>query len=336
MAMRTANRTTLAGLALVGWLLVAGIPAEAVTFKLATIAPEGTALITALRTAGDEIQHKTAGRVSLKVYPGGVMGNDAVVLRKIKLGQLHGGTFTAGGMAPVDGNYQVLGMPMLLKTYAQVDQARAQFEPVLTRGLERNGFVSFGMLEAGFIYLMSNQPVEQPADLKDHKVWVPEGDPVSRAVFEQAGVHPIPLPLPDVLTGLQTNLIDTVSTSPVAAIVLQWFTKVNYLTDMPLLYSYGTLAIANEAWTKIGRQDQPLVRDILQREMSKVNQQTRKDNEAALQTLRKQGIQFVPITGDHLVELQRIADDALASFRGKGLFDYQLLEEVRKSVAGVQ
>lgn len=334
--MRSANRTTLAGLALIGCLLLMGMPAQAVTLKLATIAPEGTALTNALRATGDEIQQKTAGRVSLKVYPGGVMGNDAVVLRKIKLGQLQGGTFTSGGIVSVDGNYQVLGMPMLLKNYAQVEQARAKFEPIITRGLEKNGFMSFGMLEAGFIYLMSNQPVEQPADLKDHKVWVPEGDPVSRAVFEQAGVHPIPLPLPDVLTGLQTNLIDTVSTSPVGAIVLQWFTKVNYLTEVPLLYSYGTLAIANDAWAKIGKQDQPLVREILQREMSKVNQQTRKDNEAALQTLRKQGIKFVPITGDHLVALQRIADDALASLRGKDLFDYQLLEEVRKSVAGVQ
>jgi len=334
--MRTASRWTIFQLALIGCLLLMGMPAQAVTLKLATIAPEGTALTNALRATGDEIQQKTEGRVSLKVYPGGVMGNDAVVLRKIKLGQLQGGTFTSGGITSVDGNYQVLGMPMLLKNYAQVDQARAKFEPILTRGLGKNGFMSFGMVEAGFIYLMSNQPVEQPADLKDHKVWVPEGDPVSRAVFEQAGVHPIPLPLPDVLTGLQTNLIDTVSTSPVGAIVLQWFTKVNYLTEIPLLYSYGTLAIANDAWAKIAKQDQPLVREILQREMSKVNQQTRKDNEAALQTLRKQGIKFVPITGDHLVALQRIADDALASLRGKNLFDYQLLEEVRKSVAGIQ
>jgi TRAP-type C4-dicarboxylate transport system substrate-binding protein len=192
------------------------------------------------------------------------------------------------------------------------------------------------MLEAGFIYLMSNEPVRKPADLKNHKVWVPEGDSISRAVFEKAGVHPIPLPLPDVLTGLQTNLIDTVSCSPVAAIVLQWFTKVSYLSETPLLYNYGTLAISNNAWHRVPKQYQPMVLEILKREMSKVNQETRKDNQAALETLRKQGIQFVPITGENLADLNRIADEALISLKDKGIFDYQLLEKVRKAVAGLK
>lgn len=317
--------------------LVAGAgPAKGITLKLATIAPEGTTLTKALRSSSKEIEEKSGGKVRLKIYPGGLMGNDLVVLRKIRLGQLHGGTFTSGGLASVDGNYQILGMPMLLHNYAQVDLARKKYEPVITRGLEKKGFISTGMLEAGFIYMMSNQPVEKPADLKGQKVWAPEGDLISRVVFEKAGVHPIPLPLPDVLTGLQTNLIDTVSTSPVAAIVLQWFTKVRYLSETPLLYNYGTLAISNKVWRKIPKENQSMVLEVLKRELSKVNVQTREDNQAALQTLRKQGIQFVSITGANLLELQRIADEALATFRNKNVFDYQMLEQIRRTVAEAQ
>lgn len=310
--------------------------ARGVTLKLATIAPEGTTLTNALRSAAKQIEEKSDGKVRLKIYPGGVMGNDSVVLRKIRLGQLHGGTFTSGGLAPVDGNYQILGLPMLLHDYAQVDRMRKKYEPIITAGLQKKGFISTGILEAGFIYLMSNKPVEKPTDLQGQKVWSPEGDPISRAVFEKAGVHPIPLPLPDVLTGLQTNLIDTVSTSPVAAIVLQWFTKVRYLSEIPLLYSYGTLAISNKAWRKIPKANRSLVLDVLKRELNQVNQQTRKDNQAALQTLRKQGIRFVPVAGENLVEMQRIADEALATFRDKNIFDYHLLEEIRRSVAESQ
>jgi len=303
-----------------------------VELKVATIAPDGTALVEGLREASREMLEKTGGRVGLKIYPGGVMGTDAVVLRKVRTGQLHGGTFVSGGLADVYGDYMVLGMPMLLKDYAQVDRAREKYEPMLTEELEKRGFVSFGMIESGFIYLMSNKPIARLADLKGLKVWVPEGDDISRKVFEEAGVQPIPLPIPDVLTGLQTNLLDTVPSSPSAAIILQWFTRVKYLTEVPLLYAYGTFAIAGKWWDRIPEQDRPVVREVLTRAVKEVDRRNRRDNKEALETLRKQGISFVPVGPDAVAGLEEVCRKALETFRGKGLFDLDLLEQVRRAV----
>lgn len=310
--------------------------ARAFTLKVATIAPEGTSLTNALRAASKEIEKKTDGKVKLKIYPGGVMGTDAVVLRKIRLGQLHGGTFTSGGVSGLNKNFQILGMPLLLTNYKEVDVARRDYEARIVEPFVKAGYFSTGILESGFVYMMSNKPIAKPADLKGQKVWVPEDDPISRAVFEKAGIHPIPLPIPDVLTGLQTNLIDTISCPPVAAIVLQWFTKVKDLSETPLLYSYGTFLVSEKALKRVPEKDRQTVRDILKEQMKKVDAANRKDNQAALQTLKKQGIQFVPVVGQDLVEMRRIADEAMEELRTKNLFDYKIYEQVKETISAMR
>ncbi len=305
----------------------------AATLKIATIAPENTVLVQELREAAAVVAQRTGGAVQLKIYTGGVMGNDTVVLRKIRLGQLSGATFTAGGLSSVYSNYELLSVPMLLRTYEEVDAVRAAYEPVLTDELEKQGFISTGMIETGFVYLMSDKPVAGVADLKACKVWVPEGDSLGQAIFERAGVNPIPLQIPDVLTGLQTHLIDTIVASPVAAIVLQWFTKVKTLTQIPLLYAYGTLAISEKSWRRIPEAHREPVREILTRHMKRVDVQNRRDNQEALKTLEREGLRFVSVTEDNLRQLQRIADETIESFRGKGLYDYEMLEGIRKIAA---
>lgn len=306
--------------------------ADKVVLKIATISPDGTVLMDAFKTASKEIEEKTEGRVQMKFYPGGVMGNDTVILRKMRTGQIHGSTFTAGGMSEVYSNYQIMSLPLLFRDYKEVDAVRKQIGPSLTKALEEHGYVSLGIFEAGFVYMMSSKPLGGPEDLKGRKIWIPEGDPVGRAVFETAGVPPVPLPLPDVLTGLQTGLLDTVSSSPVGTVVLQWFTKVKYLTEHPLIYSYGTFAFTQKAWNKVPEADRSVVRDVLTRELTNVDVQNRKDNEAALQTLKKQGLIFVPLKPGSTQQMQQIADDAIEKLIEQNLFDPAMLATIRAIV----
>ena len=304
--------------------------------KIATISPEGTSFTQAFKAASNEIQSRTNGRVSFRIYPGGVMGNDGVVMRKMRTGQIHASTFTAGGMAEAYPNYQIMSLPLLFLDYKEVDAVRAKIEPILTKGCEEKGYISFGMVEGGFVYMMSNKPVTGPDDLRGRKIWIPEGDPIGRAVFEAAGVPPIPLPLPDVLTGLQTGLLDTVSSSPIGTVVLQWFTKVKYLTESPLLYSYGTFAFSKDAWEKIPEADRPIVREVTTRELKKLDAQNRKDNDAALITLKKQGLIFVPLSEGALPKMQKIADTAIDNLMKMGQFSPELLNEIRSVVKAIR
>ncbi|MCK5553689.1 MAG: TRAP transporter substrate-binding protein DctP, partial [Deltaproteobacteria bacterium] len=200
--------------------------------KLATLAPEGSPWMNTLHKINDEIKKKTGGKVKLKVYPGGVLGEDRDMLRKIRIGQIHGGGFTGTGLSVINRDIAVMGIPFLFRDYGEVDYIVDKTEGHFRRGFEEKGYVLLGWSEIGFVYLLSNVPVTSVKQLKGAKVWSLEGDPLASPVLRKAGVTPIPLSIPDVLMALQTNLIDVVYASPLAAIALQWFTKVKYMTNL--------------------------------------------------------------------------------------------------------
>jgi len=278
-------------------LLVLSFPAFAVTtLKIATVAPDGTTWMQELRKGGEEIARRTEGRVNIRYFPGGVMGNDNSVLRKIRIGQLQGGVIISGGLTDIYPDIDLYNIPFIFRSYDEADYVRERMDPILIKGLAEHGFVSFGLSEGGFAYLMSKRPIHSIDDLKECKVWVPEGDLISRTVFEAIDVTPIPLPLTDVLTGLQTGLIDTIAGSAIGAIALQWHTQVKYLVDEPLVYLYATLIIDSKSFDRIGSPDQAVVREVMEATFHKLNQLTRKDDADARRALKAQGIVFVALS----------------------------------------
>jgi TRAP-type transport system periplasmic protein len=294
---------------------------QAATFKIATIAPDGTSWMNEMRAGAEEIKKQTAGRVQFRFYPGGIMGNDNSVLRKIRVGQLQGGAITGGGLADILPEAQVYSLPFLFRNYAEVDYVREQMDPVLMQQLEKAGYVGFGISEGGFAYLMSGEPIPSVEALKGHKIWVPEGDIISRKAFESTGVSPIPLPLTDVLTGLQTGLVDTVAATPTGAIALQWHTRVHDLTDIPLMYIYGTMVVKRRVFEQLSAADQKVVRKVMGTVFQRLNRQNRADNISALEALKAQGITFVQSDMAKRREWQSIVGSAMDTLIANQLFD---------------
>jgi len=268
---------------------------QAKTFKIATIAPDGTHWMQELKQGAAEIKQRTHGRVKFRFYPGGVMGNDKSVMRKIRIGQLHGGALSGGGLASIYPDSQVYSLPLLFRSHEEVDYVRSRMDPFIIDKLYEQGYVSFGLSEGGFAYLMSQYPLDNIDELKKLKVWSPEGDPISRAAFEAIGISPVSLPLTDVLTGLQTGLIDTVAASPIGAIALQWHTKVSYLNQTPLMYLFGTLIVDRKNFERLSKQDQQTVREVMSGVFKRLDKINREDNQEAYQALKQQGIKFVSI-----------------------------------------
>ena len=130
-------------------LCVLSAPAVAVTLKIATISPEGSMWMEKMRAGAKEVAEKTGNRVKFKFYPGGVMGNDKAVLRKIRIGQLQGGALVAGSLSPFFPANQIYGQPMKFKSQAEVDYVREYMDSFITEGLEKAGFVTFGSAAAG-------------------------------------------------------------------------------------------------------------------------------------------------------------------------------------------
>ncbi|OEU74731.1 MAG: hypothetical protein BA874_12705 [Desulfuromonadales bacterium C00003068] len=301
----------------------------AVTFKIATIAPEGSQWMQQMRAAGLTIKEQTAGRVQLKYYGGGVMGNEKSVLRKMRVGQLHGGAFTGGGLSQISPDMLLYGLPLLTESDAEMNLLREKMDPVFIQLLEKKGFVSFGFASGGYANLMSQSPIHGVADMKGLKVWVPEGDRVSYAVMESLGLAPVTLPLSDVLTGLQTGLVEVVGTSPLGALAFQWYTRVNYITPMPLAYVFGSLVIDKRSFNRLSPADQTVMRDVLSAMYRNFDQQNSIDNNDAMQALQAQGLTIVePLDGEY-ERWSEVAQQEAHNMAAQGLYSPEIYEQIQ-------
>jgi TRAP-type C4-dicarboxylate transport system substrate-binding protein len=314
-------------------LLVSSAARADMTFKIATIAPDGTRWMTMMRASAKEIELQTDGRVRFKFYPGGVMGSDSSVMRKIRIGQLHGGAFTGGGLAKSYPDIMIYGLPMLFGNFEEVDHVRARMDKVFEAGMEEAGFVNFGIVEGGFAMFMGSNAIVTSANLRDEKSWVPEGDVIAYAAYKALGVSPVVLPITDVLTGMQTGLISTVAASPLAAVALQWHTRIKYVTDVPMSYVLGILAIDKRAFSRIVPGDQDLVRKVLSATIDRMNAFSRVDDGAARAALIKQGITFLRPSEDVVEEWRKVSRQVIEQKGKEDAFDLNLANEVANLIA---
>ncbi len=320
------NLRTLLTLALLAALLPLAGATPAATLKIATVVPEGSAWMKEMRGAASEVEQRTEGRVKLKFYPGGVMGTEKAVLRKIRVGQLQGGAFTSSSLTDLYRDAEIYGLPFLFRSYEEVDYVRARMDGRIREGLRRAGLVALAISEAGFAYLLSNKRVQTLDDLPGARVWVLEDDRLSQIALEIAGVSPVPLPLADVYTGLQTGLIDTVAASPGACIAFQWHTKLRYLTDVPLMYLSGVLAIDGRAFAKLSEADQAILQEVTELSAMRLDARNRTSDEGAKLALRGQGIEFVAASPGELKRWRRVADAALARVRADDYYSDEMIE----------
>ena len=277
-------------------LLLAGHSSHAATFKVATLSPDGSFWMKTMREAGKEVEAATDNRVKFKWYPGGVMGDDKAVLRKMRVGQLQGAALPMGELLSFYPDSQAYGIPFLFNSYDEVDYVRSQLDDTLIAGFAEGGMEVLGIAEGGFGYFLTAEPVRVPADLQQQKVWVPQNDVVSARLAQSIGVTPIPLTLPDVLPGLQTGLVNTVAVSPMGAIVLQWHTRVAHITDIPLMYFCGVISLTGKSFNKLSADDQAVVKTVFGKAFKLIDERNRMDNVKAFEALTNQGVETVVLT----------------------------------------
>jgi len=317
-------------------LLLLPLTAGAATFKIATLSPDGSSWMQKFRAAAKTIRERTEERVKFKFYPGGVMGDDKAVLRKIRIRQLQGGAIASGALSAIYPDSQIYNLPMQFRNLAEVDAVRARLDARILAGLEKKGFVSFGIAEGGFAYLLSQHPITTVAELRRHKAWVPDIDRMSREAIEAFDIQPIPLPMGDVLTALQTGLVDTVAAPPIVTLALQWHTQVKYLLDLPLLYSYALMIIDKRAFDRLNPADRKIVREVMGRTFREIDRQNRVDNRQAMTALRQQGIEFLQPSPAARQEWERLAAKSRQHLQEAEHFDPQLMAILRDTLNDVR
>ncbi len=312
-------------------LFLLPITLEAKELKLAIVAPEGSAWEKVMNKWNQELSKKTKGQLKLKIYAGGVLGDEKDVIRKMQIGQVHMGGFTGLGLGIINSQVRVLELPMMFNNYDEVDFVTKKIRSQLEKGFEKKGFKLLGWAETGFINIFSNRPISTRENMDGMKMWMWEGDPLVKAMYDQFGIVPIPLALPDVLTSLSTNLIDAVYAPPLGAIALQWFTKTKYMTDLKLADSTGGILITKRAFLSIPESQRKVLLETARKYSKMLVDRTREDNKKSYKTLERAGIQTVKVPKEEKERIQETSKKVWRVLAGK-LYSEELLKQVSGAV----
>jgi len=306
--------------------------------KLAAIAPEGTQWSDVGKEFADMVYRETNGKVRVVLYLGGVMGDEPDVIRKIKLGQLQGGIFTAVGLEKIAPEIRVLTLPNLFRNYEEVDYVLEKLTPDFKKLFEDRGFIFFGWVEVGFAYFFSTKYIMTTDDLKKTKIWTWSGYPMVEAVAKIMDYGTtVPLAFPDVLMGLKTGLIETFFSPLYAAVATQWYQYAKYLNIAPVAYSPGGALLDKKTFSSLPTEFQKIYVDAANKTISRCTDIIRQEHINALEGMKKRGIEVLDPPQEIRLENEKKAMEIYSKLGDKFYPEWifkkitGLLEEKRKT-----
>lgn len=304
--------------------------AETYVFKFATLAPAGSTWMNIIDDWAKQVEKESKGRLTFKMYPGGVAGDETDVLQKIRFGQFQGGAFTGYGIGHVYAPARVLEMPFLFRNTAEIDYVRKRLMPEIESGFRANDYELLGWMEVGFVRFFSRAPIRNLADLKQRRIWLWQGDPMGQAFFDATNITPVALSITDVYTSLSTGMIDTVYSTPLGSIAMQWFNKTTYVTDIPMANGIGAVIVTKKFFTSLPKDLQQLLKSTGHAAGERLVAAARTDNEKSIAVLKQHGLQFLMQEKDvDPAELLKIRDQAAQVLAKSGYIPQPVFDRVR-------
>ena len=301
----------------------------AVEIKLATLAPEGSTWMKTMHKVDDDVRAKTQNRVGFKFFPGGVQGDEKDVIRKMRNGQVHGAAFTGFGLGSIVPEVRVLELPFMFDSLDELDYVRAQTNDYFTKAFDDKGYVLLGWTDVGFVYLFTRNPVKGPNDMAAQKWWIWSGDPLAEIFYKAFKISPIPLAAPDVLTSLQTGVVDAVYSPPLACVALQWYSRVKYMDDMPVTHGISAVLVSRKALAGVSDADLAAIEEITRTHLADLTAKTRVQNNEAIEEIKKEGVTVVAV--DPAARKEFTERGRAAWSEGVGtLYSQELLDRVKK------
>ena len=306
--------------------------AKKIVIKMATLAPEGTEWHGLLVELGQEWKKATNGDVRLRIYPGGVVGDERDMVRKIRIGQIHGAAITTEGMTEVNQYFTAFNYPLLFQDYDDVDFVRNQLNDELYNESEKNGFKLLTMVDVGWVYWFSTDPVYTPSDLKRTKIWTWAGDYKAVQLYEENGFQPIPLTTLDILSGLQTGMINSLGLNTMYALAQQIFGIADNMLDMKWGNLTGAIVVDMRVWNKLKPEYQKLMLNISKNIGKRFQDKNRYGSDAAVNVMKKYGLKVNKPSSEQLTEWYDLIEKMDESFRGSFITTdaYDRLMEIKQ------
>jgi TRAP-type transport system periplasmic protein len=261
--------------------------------KFATLAPEGSSWMKSMHTFAKKVKKATDGNVTFRFYAGGVSGDEKDVIRKMRIGQLHGAGFTGVGLGEILPEVRVLDLPFLFETDEEIEHVYDKMNGYFKNRYAEKGYVLLGWVPVGWVHFFSQKPIGSVEDLRQSKPWMWEGDPLVEQAYKGLGVQPVPLSITDVLLSLQTGMIDTVYSSTQGALALQWFTKVKHVTRLRMGYATGGILISKKKFDKLPQAYREIVKKLGAECLKELVQVIQQGNLKAHKVLEKNNVKWV-------------------------------------------
>lgn len=300
--------------------------------KIATVAPEGSIWWKTLKEADKRLRALSGGKMQLRIYAGGVAGDESALVKKMRIGQLQGAALTNIGLSSVQPATLVLQAPGLFRTWDELTATRAKLRHRLEELLAEKGFYTLVWGDVGFNRIFSTKKIRLPEDLQGTKPWCWTQDGSCQAFFTSLGVKPVLLGLPEVLPGLQTGLIDTYTVPPLAGVSVQWFTRSKYVLDYPMSVTIGAVLLTKTFVDSLTPEELAWLEQVGEELGPELSKSVLAGNKQAMAAIRKAGIEV--ITTDDAMRKAWIdaASKGAKAAVGK-VYSQALLDEVVKAVS---
>ena len=251
--------------------------------------------------------------IEVRIYPGGVAGDEADMIRKMRIGQLHAAALTGAGLAKIAPEIQALQMPMMLRSDAELDYVRQRVGPRLEAILEAKGFKLLTWGDAGWVHVFAQRPVVYPDDLKPLKLFTWAGDTATLEAWQKAGFRPVPLAATDIHTALQSGLINAFTTTPIAALSFQWFGLAKHMTDLKWAPLVGAIVISTRTWRALPDEAKPHLLGAARAAGARLKQAVPKLGAEAVEVMKKHGLVVHQVPDDAAAAWERGARAGYAS-----------------------
>ena len=287
-----------------------------VVIKMATLAPNGSPWHEILKDMAAEWAAVSNGQVRLRIYPGGVAGDESDMVRKIRIGLLQAAAITNSGLSRIATEVTVLTIPMAIDSWKSLDRVRDKMAPRLEALLNERGFVVLNWADAGWVrfFVPGSSPTVKAVQKAKLFVWA--GDDRTVGMWKAAHFRVVPLAVTDILPGLQTGMINAFNSTPIMALVSQWFPFTDYMIDMPWAPLVGATVISSKAWNKIPEALQPKLREIAQSTGARIQLEIRQMEEDAIAEMQKRGLKVITPNADEIKEWRQVMQTAYPKIRG--------------------
>ena len=310
-------------------ILLGTLPAQTTVIRLGTLVPKGSRWHEILQTLGDEWKKESGGTVELKIYAGGEQGDEPEMVQKMRIKKLQAVAISGAGLGGIIPSVYALQVPMLLDSYEELDYVRDRISSRLEKELAQRGFILLNWADVGWVHFFTKQPAVHPDDIRRMKLSVLQGDNYTFQLFKENGFRPIALAATDILTGLQTGLVDAIQSPPLLALSNQWFGGAKNMLDLRFVQLVGATLISKEVWDKIPPQVQKPMQESARVAGIGLREEIRKAEADSVPLMQQFGLNVVHADNKSLEEWRRLAESVYPKFRG-GIVPADLFDEVKR------